>query len=179
VTARPTLAGLRRSRHGAHRSDHRPSEAVMPFPDAVKSGFSQYATFSGRARRSAFWYWYLFLAIVGAVVGTVVGVVAASSYDAATETFGAGVYVVSSLVSLVWLALVLPTLAVMVRRLHDEDRSGFFWFLGLIPLVGGIIMIVLYALPGTAGPNGFGPDPRLAQARAQPFTEPASRPRTK
>ncbi|GAA1726084.1 DUF805 domain-containing protein [Isoptericola hypogeus] len=145
----------------------------MSFPDSVKSVFSQYATFSGRARRSEFWFWYLFLVIVGGVVGTVVGIVAASSYDATTETFGAGLYVVSSLVSLVWLALVLPTLAVMVRRLHDQDKSGFFWFLSLIPLVGGIIMIVLYALPGTAGPNRFGPDPKVAQAPAASYAVPA------
>ncbi|MCK9795080.1 DUF805 domain-containing protein [Isoptericola sp. 4D.3] len=141
----------------------------MSFPDAIKSVFSQYATFSGRARRSEFWFWYLFLVIVAAVTGILLGIVGAASLDATTGTLGGAFYVLTSLVSLVWLALLLPTLAVMVRRLHDQDKSGFFWFMSLIPLAGPIIMIVFYATTGTVGPNRFGQDPKVAQASTAPY----------
>lgn len=143
----------------------------MSFPDAIKSVFSQYATFSGRARRSEFWFWYLFLVIIAAVEGILLGTVGAASIDTTTGTFGAGYYVVVSLVSIVWLALLLPTLAVMVRRLHDQDKSGFFWFMTLIPLAGPIIMIVFYATAGTVGANRFGPDPKALEAA--PYGTPA------
>ncbi|MGW8566160.1 DUF805 domain-containing protein [Isoptericola sp. NPDC055881] len=148
----------------------------MSFPDAIKSVFSQYATFTGRARRSEFWFWYLFLAIIGVVASIVLGVVAATSVDPDTATMGAGFTVATSLFSLVYLAVLLPTLAVSVRRLHDQDKSGFFWFLGLIPFVGGIIMIVLYAQPGTMGPNRFGPDPKGVQAAPAPYGVPSAPP---
>ena len=146
----------------------------MSFPDAIKSVFSQYATFSGRARRSEFWFWYLFLVIVAAVEGILLGIVGSASLDTATGTFGAGYYVVVSLVSIVWLALLLPTLAVMVRRLHDQDKSGFFWFMTFIPLAGPIIMIVFYATAGTVGANRFGPDPKALGAA--PYGTPTAPP---
>ncbi|SKC56210.1 DUF805 domain-containing protein [Krasilnikoviella flava] len=145
----------------------------MSFPDAIKSVFSQYATFSGRARRSEFWFWYLFLVIISAVGGILLGIVGSASLDTATGTFGAGFYVLTALISIVWLALLLPTLAVMVRRLHDQDKSGFFWFMTLIPLAGPIIMIVFYATAGTVGPNRFGPDPKGLQAPAGQYGAPA------
>jgi len=138
----------------------------MSFIDAIKSVFSQYATFSGRARRSEFWFWYLFLVIVGTVAGALLGTVGVASLDTTTGTFGAGYFVVVALISIVWLALLLPTLAVSVRRLHDQDKSGFFWFMSFIPLAGPIIMIVFYATAGTVGPNRFGADPKGAQAPA-------------
>jgi len=145
----------------------------MSFPDAIKSVFSQYATFSGRARRSEFWFWYLFLVIVAAVEGILLGIVGSASLDTATGTFGAGFYVVTVLVSIVWLVLLLPTLAVMVRRLHDQDKSGFFWFMTFIPLAGPIIMIVFYATAGTTGPNRFGADPKALQPLGAPTAPPA------
>lgn len=149
----------------------------MSFPDAIKSVFSQYATFSGRARRSEFWFWYLFLVIVATVEGVLLGVVGTASLDTTTGTFGAGYFVVTSLVGLITLALAVPTIAVMVRRLHDQDKSGFYWFMSFIPLAGPIIMIVFYATDGTHGPNRFGPDPKgLQAAPVAPYGAPVAPP---
>jgi uncharacterized membrane protein YhaH (DUF805 family) len=66
------------------------------------------------------------------------------------------------LLSIVGLALFIPSLAVTVRRLHDQDKSGWLVLLPLIPLVGGIILLVFMLLEGTQGPNRFGPDPKEA-----------------
>lgn len=67
-----------------------------------------------------------------------------------------GVY--GPLTSLVILAAIVPSIAVGVRRLHDQDKSGWFMLLGLIPLVG-IVLLVFFCLEGTKGPNQYGPDP--------------------
>jgi uncharacterized membrane protein YhaH (DUF805 family) len=53
----------------------------------------------------------------------------------------------------------LPSISVTVRRLHDTDHSGWWWWIGLIPLVGIIVLIVWWATPGTRGPNKYGEDP--------------------
>ncbi|MFC7879971.1 DUF805 domain-containing protein [Isoptericola sp. NPDC057391] len=155
----------------------------MSFSDAIKSVFSQYANFSGRARRSEFWYFYLFVLIVNVVfwiLFLVTGGASAATMspdgtmtDASTG-LAAGAMVVVGIWSLVGLALVLPTLAVMIRRLHDQDRSGFFWWLSVIPFVGGIIMLVLYAQPGTVGPNRFGADPKGAQVAPAQYGAPVA-----
>jgi uncharacterized membrane protein YhaH (DUF805 family) len=61
------------------------------------------------------------------------------------------------------LAVLLPSIAVTVRRLHDTDRSGWWILLGFIPIIGGIILLVFYVLEGTRGPNRFGPDPKAIE----------------
>ncbi len=114
----------------------------MGFVDAIKSGFNNYVNFSGRASRSEYWYWILFYILVGIV---------ASVIDAAL-----GIGFLGALVSL---GLFLPSLAVAVRRLHDLDKSGWWFLLIFIPLVGAIILIVWFCTKGTTGPNRFGPDP--------------------
>jgi uncharacterized membrane protein YhaH (DUF805 family) len=113
----------------------------MAFGEAVSDGFSKYATFSGRSSRSAFWWWTLFYVLV---------IAAASIIDAAIKT-----PVISSLA---WLALFLPNLAVLVRRLHDTDHSGWWVLIGLIPLIGAIILIV-FACTDSGPPNQYGDGP--------------------
>lgn len=81
----------------------------MSFGEAIRDGFSKYATFSGRSSRSAYWWWILFYVLV---------IIAASILDSAANTVVLGV--------LVWLGFFLPNLAVLVRRLHDTDRSGWW-----------------------------------------------------
>ncbi len=136
----------------------------MSFVDAIKSVFSQYATFSGRARRSEFWYWVLFNLLVGAVLGAFAGATGGFEIDGTTgmPSYGA-TGVISNLVSL---ALLIPSIAVTVRRLHDTDRSGFWWFIGLVPFVGWIVLLVFCALEGTRGQNRFGADPKAAEQPA-------------
>ena len=100
----------------------------MSFADAVRSVFSKYATFSGRARRSEFWYFVLFTFLVGIVTG-IVDSILGTDYDG---TSGGLVNTLGSL------ALLLPSVAVAVRRLHDIDRSGWWILLGIIPIIGWI-----------------------------------------
>ena len=118
----------------------------MNFVDAVKSGFQNYVTFSGRAARSQYWYWALFCILVG--IGSVV-------IDAALfpQSYMRPVNAIAELV------LFLPTLAVSIRRLHDLDRSGWWFLLIFVPLIGGIWLLVWFCMRGTVGPNRFGPDP--------------------
>ncbi|MGA9322967.1 MAG: DUF805 domain-containing protein [Xanthobacteraceae bacterium] len=114
----------------------------MGFGQAISSGFSNYVNFSGRSSRSEYWFWVLFVLIADVV---------AIAIDAAI-----GMQIVSSLFGL---AVLLPGLAVTVRRLHDLDRTGWWIFLGLIPLVGAIILIIWFCSKGTDGLNRFGADP--------------------
>jgi uncharacterized membrane protein YhaH (DUF805 family) len=129
----------------------------MDFMTAVKTCFSKYVTFSGRAQRSEFWWFWLFLfagqIILSIVDSTLFGTV--TTYDGGFEAH-TNTPILSGLFSL---AVFLPSLAVAVRRLHDTDRSGWWYLLCLIPLIGIIVLIVWWASKGTAGANRFGNDP--------------------
>ncbi|MFI6254892.1 DUF805 domain-containing protein [Micromonospora zamorensis] len=122
----------------------------MSFIAAVKSVFSQYVGFTGRARRSEYWWFVLFTVIVS--------IVAAILDSALGLTFENGTTGFIGLV--VNLALLLPTLAVAVRRLHDTDRTGWWVLIGLVPLVGAIVLIVFFVSDSTHGANRFGPSPK-------------------
>lgn len=147
----------------------------MSFIESIRTVLSKYATFNGRARRSEFWWYYLAVTIVESVLYFVLVVPALSAFTSATMEAAVagtappampGALATGQLImSLVALAVFLPTLGVMVRRLHDTGRSGFLVLLGLIPVVGFIILVVWWASAGTPGPNQHGPDPK---AVAQP-----------
>jgi uncharacterized membrane protein YhaH (DUF805 family) len=122
----------------------------MGFGDAVRSCFSKYATFTGRAPRSEYWFFVVFQILVNVVTVAV---------DRAMDTTAIG--------ALVDLVLILPALAVGVRRLHDIDKSGWWLLVGLIPLVGWLFIIIWACTKGSLGPNRFGPDP-LPNAFAAP-----------
>lgn len=121
----------------------------MSFLDAVKICFSKYANFYGRAGRPEFWWFQLFYLIVAII---------ASILDATL----AGNSAVNPFTSLTGLALLLPQLAVCVRRLHDTDRTGWWLLIGLIPLIGEIVLIVFWCSRGTEGGNRFGAAPATA-----------------
>ncbi|MBU6200710.1 MAG: DUF805 domain-containing protein [Acidobacteria bacterium] len=107
-----------------------------------------YATFSGRARRSEYW-WF---ALTGVIVSIVLNVVGSISD---------GLNAVTGLVALVyWLGTLIPSLAVAIRRLHDTGRSGWMLLIGLIPLVGVIILIVFLASDSAKGSNTYGASPK-------------------
>ena len=125
----------------------------MNFMDAVKSGYQNYVTFSGRASRPAFWWWFLFQIIASAVIALIFG---GTKFVADPGTMA--VHYQGGIIANIWtLANLLPGIAVGVRRLHDLDKSGWWTFIVLIPLVGWIILIVWYCTKGTAGPNRYGP----------------------
>ncbi|AOK51470.1 DUF805 domain-containing protein [Burkholderia stagnalis] len=127
----------------------------MNFTDAIQSVFNQYARFDGRARRAEYWYFALltFIVSIACQLVTMVG---------RSENTIALLLAIAAL--LVSLALIVPSLSVTVRRLHDIGRSGWFLLIALIPVVGGIILLVWMCSRGNNGPNRFGPDPLAAAA---------------
>lgn len=109
-----------------------------------------YVGFSGRARRAEYWQFTLF---------NIIALVAFFLIDLAIHS--------PILYALYALAVLLPSLAVAVRRLHDTDRSGWWLLLGVIPLIGGIVLLVFMCLEGTQGNNKYGANPK-APADAVP-----------
>lgn len=124
----------------------------MDFKTAVESVLKKnYANFNGRARRSEFWYYYLFtfvLGIVLSIIGTILG----------------GIPVLGTIIRIVvWLidiALIIPGIAVGFRRLHDTGKSGLWILINFVPLVGSIIYIVLCVQDSQPGDNQYGACPK-------------------
>lgn len=120
----------------------------MDFQSAIRSGFQNYVTFSGRAARSEFWYFALFLVIANVLISFVDGIIFGASHTGFQPLSG------------LWgLATICPSISISVRRLHDLDRSGWWWWLWLVPLVGWIILLIWYVTKGTDGQNQYGHDP--------------------
>lgn len=94
-------------------------------------------------------------------------------YDIPPDVFLQAIFdslgIAGILLGLYALATFIPNLAVTVRRLHDQDKSGWWILIGLVPLIGGIWLLILYFIDGTPGPNRFGPDPK-ARTDAQVFS---------
>lgn len=109
-----------------------------------------YANFTGRARREEYWMYTLFNSIF------LIGIVAVSGvFVSITDTPAfMGLYLIYLL------GIILPSLAVIVRRLHDVGKSGWFYFITLVPFVGPIWLFVLFVTEGDKGPNQYGPDPK-------------------
>jgi uncharacterized membrane protein YhaH (DUF805 family) len=114
------------------------------------AALKKYADFSGRARRKEYWLFTLInililigLAIIDVTAGLEVG----------DEEMGvlSGIYA---------LAVLIPGIAVSVRRLHDTDRSGWWLLIGIVPLIGDIVLLIFFVLDGTPGDNRFGPNPK-------------------
>jgi uncharacterized membrane protein YhaH (DUF805 family) len=117
----------------------------MTFPQAIQSGLKNYAKFEGRATRSEYWWFVLFYWLVILVPGILAVIF---RVDILTALLG--------LVEIVgFLGLLVPMLALAIRRLHDTNRSGAWLLIGLVPL-GGIVLLVFYCLEGTPGPNKYG-----------------------
>ena len=126
----------------------------MGFTEAIRSGFDHYVKFDGRASRSAYWWWALFVFIVGIVANVLDGVFGLQQF----REFNGQMYAAGGVISgIATLALLLPNLSVTIRRLHDTDRSGWWWFIVIIPVVGWIIYLYFMIARGTPGPNRFGP----------------------
>lgn len=125
----------------------------MGFTEAVAACFAKYATFSGRARRAEFWWFALFNFLVMAALSAV------DLGFANPQRWMMGGGGPSPVGALYWLGVLLPSLAVTVRRLHDTGHSGWWLLLYLIPVIGPLVLLWFFATPGTPGPNRFGPDP--------------------
>ena len=145
----------------------------MGFKEAIETVLKQkYATFSGRASRSEYWWFVLFIMIVALVLSGIMMM----GMNFTTGEMGALAMIAAGLLGIFYLGVLIPSIAVAVRRLHDRNMSGW-WYLGFIalsfiPLVGfvaSIAMLVIFCLKGTDGDNRFGPDPLRPAARADIF----------
>ena len=126
----------------------------MDFGQAIASGFQGYVRFAGRSSRSEYWFWVLFVLIAAGIAGVL---------DA--FLFPGSVKV--GLIRLIWtLAVILPGIAVSVRRLHDIGKPGWWYLLVLIPIIGWIILIVWACRSGDEGDNRFGANPLDGRAPA-------------
>jgi uncharacterized membrane protein YhaH (DUF805 family) len=114
------------------------------------SVLKQYAVFSGRARRTEYWMFVLCNVIVMLLLGMV------------DKLIGGDNELISSIYSL---AVLLPSLAVAARRLHDTDRSAWWLLLGLIPIIGTLVLIYFMVCNGQQGPNRFGDAPKAAPSQ--------------
>ena len=114
--------------------------APVGFTDAVRGAFGNIFTYQGRASRSAFWWFVLLEIIAYLVVGFV-----------SNRSTVSGVI----LDIVVGIPMVLTGISLAVRRLHDADHSGWWWWIGFVPFVGWIVLLVFYLLPGTPGRNRY------------------------
>lgn len=138
----------------------------MTFGQSIAHCFRHYTTWRGRASRAEYWWWYLFCVIVQTpfMIWYLINVVTMSLTLAGTSKLTSvdlvGVVATALIpvfvVCLVSLGLLLPSIAVAIRRLHDQDKAGGWFWMTLIPWAGGIIVLVFMLLPGTPGPNRFG-----------------------
>ena len=110
----------------------------------------KYACFSGRARRKEYWLFVLFNFIAAFVVGFIGGVLAGAT----------GVEAFAYLGAIYNLAVLLPGFGVFVRRMHDIGRSGWWWLIAFIPIIGWIVLIVFCCLDSQPGDNQYGPNPK-------------------
>jgi uncharacterized membrane protein YhaH (DUF805 family) len=117
--------------------------------------YRRYADFSGRSQRKEYWMFYLFVVIVYVILSLIMSMGAPTVDPVTGEVSGGGVMATIGLVliGLFWLGTIIPALAVSIRRMHDQDRSG--WWI-LVPIAN----IIFLFIDGTPGPNRFGPDPK-------------------
>ncbi len=154
----------------------------MSFVEAVKTCFSKYATFSGRARRSEFWWFYLALCIPNWIIGSILKFTYAAKQEitneamtkifsgedvsalAAQEETYAHINLILLILMAVWaLATLIPMLAAMVRRLHDTGKSGHLLWLFLVCGIGGLIPLIMCIFDGQPGSNQYGESPKYKE----------------
>jgi uncharacterized membrane protein YhaH (DUF805 family) len=119
--------------------------------DWFVSALKKYAVFSGRSQRAEYWYFMLFYVLISLIVGFLDGI-AGTTIGPQGQT---------GLISFaLLLAMLLPSLAVSVRRLHDIGRSGWWLLIGFVPLIGMLVLLVFAARDSEPGDNRFGPNPK-------------------
>lgn len=160
----------------------------MSFGEALKTCFKKYATFSGRARRSEFWWfsvlnWLLSIASYAVVwwkmakIDEIQGQVAEVMFDeekmaaltAQADSFDTTFYLLMAIIGVIGLLLLLPSLAVAVRRLHDTGKSGWLLLAMIIPIVNiviGIMLLIYYLKDSDRNPNKYGPSPKYIAREA-------------
>jgi len=129
----------------------------MGFVAAVKSFCSNYANFKGRARRSEYWFIQLFLALTNLAVAAIDLALMNGDVERFIANGGGGI------VGLIWiLVTIVPALAVLIRRLHDTSRSGWWALMVLLPVAGAIVILVFTVQDSDPGDNKYGASPKAA-----------------
>ena len=127
----------------------------MSFATAVKAFWSNYTNFKGRARRSEYWFIQLFLIATNIAVAVIDLALMNGDVERFIANGGGGI------VGLIWiLVTIVPAIAVLIRRLHDTNRSGWWALIGLIPLVGAIVLLVFTVEDSNKGVNKYGDSPK-------------------
>ena len=121
-------------------------QPMVGFIQAISLGFSNYFNFQGRATRAEYWWWFLFTNLVGFVAGFVDSLLGTGALFAGYGVAG-GIF---------YLVVIVPSLSLGARRLHDVNRSGWWQLLFLIPLLGWIILFYWAITPSNSGHNRFG-----------------------
>ena len=147
----------------------------VSFGEAVKRAFSQYCKFTGRASRSEYWWFFLFLSIINIIFSggssffTVKGV-----FDGTITSEISALLNPFVIASGIWgLIILLPTWGLLFRRLHDTGRSGWNCLWGLLPFIGSIILIVYCCQESQPGENKYGPMPNLTEGNCSAIAKQA------
>lgn len=117
--------------------------------EAYKKVWRNYANFNGRASRADYW-WFELANMIIALVFSLLVTMGGDSLLASLFSFASGIYS---------LAILIPTLAVSVRRLHDIEKSGWWYLINFVPCIGQLVFLVFCCIAGTPGENKYGPDP--------------------
>lgn len=125
----------------------------MSFSDAIKTCLSKYASVSGRARRSEYWYFVLFNVLISFITYFSAILFAFAESDGLTYLF-TGLYILAGF------AFLVPSICVTIRRLHDTGRSGWNLLWYLVPIAGPFVLLVFLVSDSKLGPNQWGPNPK-------------------
>ena len=132
----------------------------MNFTAAIRSFWSRFADFKGRSRRSEYWYVQLFLVVTNLAVAGIDLALMDGDVDRFIANGGGGI------VGLIWIfATIVPALAVLIRRLHDTGKTGWWALVGFIPLVGAIVLLVFTVTDSSPGENKYGTSPKASSSR--------------
>lgn len=131
----------------------------MDFKTAVKSCFSNYVTFSGRASRPEYWWFLLFVFGGQVVLAIVESIIFGTGHGEVGQGYAGYEAHGGPLTGLFSLAVLLPFISVGIRRLHDIGKSGWWYLIGLVPLIGTLVLLYFFVQPSQPGSNAFGPEP--------------------
>ncbi len=127
--------------------------------------YRRYFEFSGRSRRKEYWMFALFNFLVYLAFMVLMFALGGSMQYNGEAAMGPLVSVVMIAMFIWAIATIIPSLAVTFRRLHDTDHSAWWILIGLVPIIGGLVLLYFYLIEGTQGANRFGPDPKEGEAR--------------
>ena len=129
----------------------------MNFTAAIRSFWSRFADFKGRSRRSEYWYVQSFLVVTNLAVAGIDLALMDGDLDRFIANGGGGI------VGLIWIfATIVPALAVLIRRLHDTGRTGWWALVGFVPFVGAIVLLVFTVSDSSSEENKYGTSPKAS-----------------